>query len=152
MPGTRITHQQVTIYMSHRKRHSQVIAAAKAGISERSARRIDKQNEQQTSNKRQWRTCKDPLEAIWESIVVPLLQDDETLMPVGIFDHLCELHTDKWLQNRRLVFSQRLLETTKLSIPQVAEQAGFGADSVFRKHFKSTFHVSPVQWRTTFKQ
>ncbi|TKF37367.1 MULTISPECIES: helix-turn-helix domain-containing protein, partial [unclassified Vibrio] len=44
------------------------------------------------------------------------------------------------------------LETTKLSIPQVAEQAGFGSDSVFRKHFKSAFHVSPIQWRTTFKQ
>ncbi|MEZ8886214.1 GlxA family transcriptional regulator, partial [Vibrio sp. 10N.247.311.13] len=58
----------------------------------------------------------------------------------------------EWLQNRRLVFSQRLLETTKLSIPQIAEQAGFGSDSVFRKHFKSAFHVSPIQWRTTFKQ
>ncbi|MCL1068999.1 helix-turn-helix domain-containing protein [Shewanella olleyana] len=58
----------------------------------------------------------------------------------------------EWLQNQRLVLSQRLLETTKLSIPQVAEQAGFGSDSVFRKHFKSTFHVSPIQWRTTFKQ
>ncbi|WP_119967903.1 GlxA family transcriptional regulator [Shewanella japonica] len=58
----------------------------------------------------------------------------------------------EWLQNQRLVLSQRLLETTKLSIPQVAEQAGFGSDSVLRKHFKSAFHVSPIQWRTTFKQ
>ncbi|MCP3128062.1 IS21 family transposase [Shewanella sp. KJ2020] len=108
MPGTRITHQQVTIYMRHRKRHSQVIAAAKAGISERSARRIDKQNEQQTSNKRQWRTRKDPLEAIWESIVVPLLQDDETLMPVGIFDHLCEFHTDKFSPSSRRTLERRI--------------------------------------------
>ncbi|OEF10112.1 GlxA family transcriptional regulator [Vibrio genomosp. F10] len=58
----------------------------------------------------------------------------------------------EWLQNKRLVLSQRLLETTKLSVPQVAEKAGFGSDSVFRKHFKSAFHVSPIQWRTTFKQ
>ncbi|MCC9653687.1 helix-turn-helix domain-containing protein [Vibrio sp. MA64] len=58
----------------------------------------------------------------------------------------------EWLQNQRLVLSQRLLETTKLSVPQVAEQAGFGSDSVFRKHFKSAFHVSPIQWRTTFRQ
>nr|WP_231617990.1 hypothetical protein [Pseudoalteromonas sp. NZS127] len=61
MPGTRITDQQVTIYMKHRKRNSQVIAAAKAGISERSARRIDKLDEQPLSNKRQWRTRIDPL-------------------------------------------------------------------------------------------
>ncbi len=58
----------------------------------------------------------------------------------------------EWLQNQRLVLSQHLLETTQLSIPQVAEQAGFGSDSVFRKHFKSAFHVSPTQWRATFRQ
>ncbi len=58
----------------------------------------------------------------------------------------------EWLQNQRLVLSQRLLESTQLSISQVAEQAGFSSDSVFRKHFKSAFHVSPIQWRATFKQ
>jgi hypothetical protein len=57
VPGTRITDQQVTIYTKHRKRNSQVIAAAK----ERSARRIDKLDEQPLSNKRQWRTRIDPL-------------------------------------------------------------------------------------------
>ncbi|MFC3185592.1 helix-turn-helix domain-containing protein [Shewanella intestini] len=56
------------------------------------------------------------------------------------------------MQNQRLVLSQRLLETTQLSISQVAEQVGFGSDSVFRKHFKSTFYVTPTQWRTSFKQ
>ena len=108
MPGTRITDQQVTIYMRHRKRHSQVVAAAKACISERSARRIDKQNEQQSSNTRQWRTRKDPLEAIWESIVVRLLQEDETLTPFGIFDHLCEFHTDKFSPSSRRTLERRI--------------------------------------------
>lgn len=45
MPGLRITDQQVKIYMNHRKRNSQVVTAAKASISERSARRIDKSNQ-----------------------------------------------------------------------------------------------------------
>lgn len=58
----------------------------------------------------------------------------------------------EWLQNQRLVLSQRILETTLLSIPQVAEQSGFGSESVFRKHFKSAFYVSPTQWRVSFKQ
>jgi hypothetical protein len=40
VPGTRITDQQVCLYMNIRKNKSQVLAAAKAGISERSARRI----------------------------------------------------------------------------------------------------------------
>ncbi|WP_261817824.1 GlxA family transcriptional regulator [Vibrio gallicus] len=56
----------------------------------------------------------------------------------------------EWLQNQRLVLSQRILETTQIPISQVAEQAGFGSESVFRKHFKSTFHVSPTQWRASF--
>ena len=41
MPGSRITDQQVRLYMNTRKKKSQELAAAKAGISERSARRID---------------------------------------------------------------------------------------------------------------
>jgi DNA-binding XRE family transcriptional regulator len=42
---TRITDQQVRLYMSKRKHHSQEIAAAKAGISVRSARRIERDAE-----------------------------------------------------------------------------------------------------------
>ena len=42
MPGTRITDQQVRLYIKIRKNSkSQDLAAAKAGISERSARRIE---------------------------------------------------------------------------------------------------------------
>lgn len=41
MSGTRITDQQVCLYMKNRKNKSQGLAAAKAGISERSARRIE---------------------------------------------------------------------------------------------------------------
>ena len=41
MPGIRITDQQVRLYMNIRKKKSQELSAAKAGISERSARRIE---------------------------------------------------------------------------------------------------------------
>lgn len=57
-----------------------------------------------------------------------------------------------WLLNQRLVLSQRLLETTLSPIPEIAELAGFGSESVFRKHFSAAFHVSPTQWRTTFRR
>jgi hypothetical protein len=46
MPGTSITKQQVKLYMSYRKNHSQVKSSAKSGISERSARRIEKEEHQ----------------------------------------------------------------------------------------------------------
>ncbi len=42
MSGTRITDQQVRLYMNKRKHHSQEVAPAKAGISVRSARRIER--------------------------------------------------------------------------------------------------------------
>jgi len=58
----------------------------------------------------------------------------------------------EWLLNQRLVLSQRLLETTNSSIAQVAELAGFGSESVFRKQFKTAFRVSPTQWRASFRQ
>ena len=41
MPGKTITDHQVHKYKQHRNKLSQVAAAAKAGISERSARRIE---------------------------------------------------------------------------------------------------------------
>jgi hypothetical protein len=41
MPGKRITDHQVHKYKQHRNQLSQVASAAKAGISERSARRIE---------------------------------------------------------------------------------------------------------------
>ena len=89
MPGTRITDQQVTIYMTHRKRNSQVVAAAKAGISERSARRLDKANQPPDEGKRTWRTRKDPLKSVWESIVVPILEQDKDISSIGIF--VCDI-------------------------------------------------------------
>lgn len=115
MPGTRITDQQVTIYMRHRTRNSQIVAAAKAGISERSARRIDKQEEKPMSDRRQWRTREDPLEAIWDSIVVPLLQVDDTLKPVGIFDYLCESHADKFNPSSRRTLERRIQKWVALN-------------------------------------
>jgi transcriptional regulator GlxA family with amidase domain len=57
-----------------------------------------------------------------------------------------------WLLTQRLIHCQHLLETTTSSIAQITEMAGFGSESVLRKHFKAAFHVSPTQWRATFRQ
>lgn len=108
MPGIRITDQQVRIYMTHRKNNSQVVAAAKAGISERSARRIDNTKQQQSQSRRQWRTRQDPLEEIWDPIVVPMLQSDQGITAVGVFDHLCEYHSDKFKPSSRRTLERRI--------------------------------------------
>ena len=56
----------------------------------------------------------------------------------------------EWLLNQRLKFSQQLLENTSYPVSQIAGMAGFGSESVYRKHFKKAFHVSPSRWRDSF--
>ena len=80
MPGKRITHQQESLYMSKRQQgKSQETAAAKAAISERSGRRIEKDERQSIPGERHWRTREDPLDAIWERELVPLLEKEPRL-------------------------------------------------------------------------
>jgi hypothetical protein len=74
MPGRPITVQQAELYMAHREGLGQAGAAAKAGISERSARRLDRRGGQVAGPvARHWRTREDPLSAVWEAEVEPLL-------------------------------------------------------------------------------
>lgn len=86
MPGPHIPDQQVYLYMVHRRHHTQAVAAAKAGISERSARRIEKDPclPSQKKHKRHWRTRADPLEQVWPR--VEELLKIEGITPVTIFE------------------------------------------------------------------
>src|SRR3546814_10941425 len=70
MPGHHISDQQVFLFMTHRRHHTQAVAAAKAGISERSARRIenDPQLPSHQTTARHWRTRADPLEPFWHRL------------------------------------------------------------------------------------
>ena len=70
MSGTHITEKQVRLYMKFRKDFTQEVAASKANISVSSARRIENGRHQPKKAHRHWRTRPDPLEAVWESIVV----------------------------------------------------------------------------------
>lgn len=67
------------------------------------------------------------------------------------FRQLTGATVSQWLLGERLALSQRLLETTDLSIEQIAQQAGFGAAVSLRQHFRGAFGVSPRQWRQTFR-
>ena len=88
VPGTRITDQQVSLYMNIRRNNSQVLAAANAGISERSARRIEVAVELPSqSPRRYWRSRTNPFAEVWDSEVVPLLKSAPTLMSDFSFQH-----------------------------------------------------------------
>jgi hypothetical protein len=97
MPGKTITDHQVHKYKQHRNKLSQVASAAKAGISERSARRIeDAQSLPSQRPQRNWRTREDPLRAVWDSEVIALLQTDARLNAVTLLEELQRRHPGQW--------------------------------------------------------
>ena len=80
MPGKRLTDHQVLKFKQHRNKLSQVAAAAKSGISERSARRIETADALPSQRPpRNWRMRDDPLVDVWDAEVVPLLKRDAGL-------------------------------------------------------------------------
>src|SRR5450631_2304979 len=75
---------------------SQETAAAKAAISERSARRIEKGERHSVPGDRYWRTREDPLEAIWENELVPLLEKESQLTGLALWEYLEDEHAGQF--------------------------------------------------------
>jgi transposase InsO family protein len=89
MPGRRINRTQVAKYMEHRRELEQEAAAAKVGISVRSARRIERAGGLPSKQEaREWRTRVDPLSPWWESDIAPLLASTPGLNAVTILEEL----------------------------------------------------------------
>ena len=89
LPGRHITDCQMRLYMSFRQTEPPVIAAAKAGFSAATAYRIE-QDHRLPSQKKvpRERRRRDPLAAVWDSEVVPLLKSTPGLGPIAIFDEI----------------------------------------------------------------
>lgn len=77
---------------------SQEGAAAKAGISERSGRRIEKGERRNRGKPRGWRTREDPLAAVWESELQPLLESAPDLTGLSLLEHLDEHYPGQYPQ------------------------------------------------------
>ena len=81
--------------MSYRKHHTQELAAAKAGMSERSARRIEADVTLPSQQpRRYWRSRADPFAQVWDSEVVPLLKSAPKLMAITLLRKLQDDHPD----------------------------------------------------------
>src|ERR1022692_2660831 len=97
MPGKRITDHQVHKFKHHRNTLTQVAAAAKSGISERSARRIDGADALPSQRpERTWRTRDDPLAQVWDAEVVALLKVDSQLNAVTLLEELQRRHPGQY--------------------------------------------------------
>ncbi len=57
----------------------------------------------------------------------------------------------QWLITQRVLQAQRLLETSELSVDDVARRCGFRSPVALRGHFRRQLGVSPATYRTTYR-
>lgn len=97
MAGKRIGDFQVGIYKKLRKKLRQEAAAAKVGISVRSARRLDEaQTLPSQREPRAWRTRPDPFEAVWHSEMVPMLEAAPALTATTLLEEIQRRHPQQY--------------------------------------------------------
>lgn len=58
----------------------------------------------------------------------------------------------QWLLAARIRHARRLLETTALSVEQIATATGFGSTTALRARFAQTLGTSPLRYRQSFRQ
>ncbi len=76
---------------------NQVTAAAKAGFSERTARRLDERDERRAPRgARRYRTRRDPFDTVWDSELVPLLEHTPALHALTLLEGLQERHPGQY--------------------------------------------------------
>lgn len=101
MPGKPVTDQQVRAYMQDRLRHTQRAAAARAGFSERTARRIEAAPGLPSPRKAgRDRTVPDPLAVVWEPLLLPILEKDPDVLAVTLLRHLQMTDPDAFPDDR----------------------------------------------------
>ena len=134
-----VTDQQVRLYMSDLQTHNQRTAAARAGFSERTARRFDADPTLPSNRKTaHGRTVTDPLAGYWEDDLLPLLEKDSTLLAVTLLRHLQGLHPLAFPDDRiRRTLERRIRQWRALNGPErdiifrQAPEPGYMAQSDF---------------------
>ena len=58
----------------------------------------------------------------------------------------------QYIISYRLKAAKRMLEHTKMSMSEIAEETGFTDASYFTKTFRQAFGVTPKEWRNKFKE
>ncbi len=101
MPGKPVTDQQVRLYMHDRPHHSRRVAAARAGFSERTARRIEADPRAPSQRRvERGRTVPDPLAEVWETVLLPILERDASVQAVTLLRHLQMTDPDTFPDDR----------------------------------------------------
>lgn len=113
--------------MQHRQAGaSQEVAVAKAGISVRSGRRIEQSTTTPRAKpERDWRTRDDPLEAVWSTELLLLLEREPSLTGTTLLEYLEEHYPGH--------YDQRVLRTLQRRIKQWKALHGPDKEVIFRQ-------------------
>ena len=125
---SRITDRQVRRYMDKRKDGAtQIVAAANAGFSERTARRFDDHPTlpSQRPPRSGKRTRIDPLADVWDAEVAPLLAQHPHLRATTILEQLNRDHADR--------FDAAVLRTLQRRVAQWRAVSGPERELIFRQ-------------------
>ena len=95
LPGRHVTDCQMRLYMKFRQTNDPAVAGAKAGFSTATAYRIeaDPQLPSQTRKPR-GRRRPDPLAAVWDGEILPMLRAAPALRPVGVLEEILRRHPE----------------------------------------------------------
>jgi hypothetical protein len=95
LPGLHINDRQMRLYMRSRHTDTPAVAAAKAGFSAATAYRIEADPGLPSQKKRpRGRRRPDPLVEVWQSEIVPMLEDAPGIRAVAVFEEICRRHPD----------------------------------------------------------
>ena len=146
MSGKLINQRQVKLYMSYRKQpnHTQLTAATKAGFSERTARRIEKGEHQTKRQPRNYTTRKDPLNGLFESLLMPLLEQNPALQPITLLEVLVSHSPD--------TFDDSNLRTLQRRVKRWRAKYGPDKDVIFlQRHSPGDMGISDYTWMNKLK-
>jgi hypothetical protein len=99
------------MYMEFRRHHSQRIAAAKTGVSERTGRRIEvdpRLPSQKAAERPLRRQVADPLGGLWETDILPLLAIRPGVRPVTVLEEMQRRHPDRDWDGLRRTLERRV--------------------------------------------
>ncbi len=108
---------------------TQIVSAAKAGMSERSGREIQKGRRIDPRTKiRTWRTRVDPFESVWSQELEPMLRQNPSLSALTLLEHLQLSHCEK-------NFPDKLLRTLQRRVKIWRHQEGPACEVIFRQQY-----------------
>ena len=106
--------------MTDRNTHSQRTAAARAGFSERTARRFDADSTLPSQRQpKRGRTVADPLDGVWETLLLPILKQDSSVQAITLLRHLQQQCPEDFQDDRiRRTLERRVRDWRALHGPE----------------------------------